>query len=378
MKVGWIALAWAVALAGCGAVPSDGPSTTAISDTHPDNAAPAPYVVVRLDPKAANVAGQFKPEGFSSFYSVNFSGVEIVLRAGDTVGINIYEAGADGLFSSAASKATQIRAVIDEEGELFVPYVGTMQAAGRTAKSLRAAIEAALEDKAIQPQVQVQIENSVANTVTVLGEVGKGGKIPITISNFRLLDVIAAAGGSTLPTYDTRVILRRGNKVASGDLENIFDNPKENVAVQPGDTILLASAPQTYTVFGATTQKAEIKFEGRRVTLAEGLAKAGGLDDALADPRGIFLFRFEPDVIAKQLSERATVAFDGTMVPVVYQLNMTDPNAFFLMQTFDLRDEDVLYVANHPSAEFNKFLTIIQPAVNNVITGLTLTQRFNR
>ncbi|WP_083659998.1 polysaccharide biosynthesis/export family protein [Acuticoccus yangtzensis] len=376
MLAKWIALLCAAALVGCGTVPSDGPSTTIIDDTQPEFGAPTPYVVVAMDEHAANVSGQYRAKGFSSFFNVDFGGVEVRLAIGDTIAINIFEAGSDGLFSSTQSKATAITAVIDDEGQVFVPYVGTVRAAGLTAKALRANIEAALEDKAIQPQVQVQVASSLVNTVTILGEVGSGGKIPVPVSDFRVLDVIAAAGGSSIPTYETRVILRRGNKVASADMEDLFDNPKENVAVQPGDTILLAQARRTYTVFGATGNKTEVPFESRRVTMAEGLARVGGLDDNTADPRGIFLFRFEPDTIAKQLSDRAQVALDGTMVPVVYQLNLRDPKSFFLMQTFDLRDEDLIYVSNHPAAEFNKFLQIISPAIQTGITALTVTQRF--
>lgn len=385
MGLRWIALACAVALTGCGAVPSSGPSVQYITDETPKDAAPKPYVVVRLDPRSANIAGEYDPPGFSSFYKVDFGEVQVRLAVGDTINVNIFEAGADGLFSSSTQKATQITAVIDEDGQIFVPYVGTIQAAGRSAKSLRTAIENALQDKAIQPQVQVQVGESIANSVTIIGEVGSttggtgggGGTVPITTSNFRLLDVIAAAGGTTAPSYETRIILRRGNKVASANLEDVFDDPKENVTVQPGDTILVATTPETYTVFGAATTKSEVKFETRRVTLAEGLARAGGLNDALADARGVFLFRFEPAAIAKKLSERAVGAQDESMVPVVYQLNLKDPNSFFLMQTFQLRDEDVLYIATHPSVEFNKFLTIIEPAVSQAITALTLSQRFS-
>ncbi len=378
MMLRWIALALTAVLAGCGGVPSSGPSAQVIRATTSNMGAPAPYVVVDLDAKVVNVTGQYRAKGFSSFYKVDFGGVEVRLAVGDQIAISIYEAGADGLFSSEVSKATTINSVIDSDGEVFVPYVGTIQASGRTAKSLRAAIEEALQDKAIQPQVQVQVANSVINTVTILGEVGTGGKVPVPVSDFRILDVIAAAGGSSIPTYQTRVILRRGNKVASADLEDLFDNPQENVAVQPGDTILLAAAPRTYTVYGATTTKAEIPFEARRINMAEGLAKAGGLNDLQADARGIFLFRFEPDSIAKQLSDRAIVAHEGSMVPVVYRVNLKDPQSFFLMQTFELRDEDLLYVATHPSVEFNKFLRIIEPAVSQVITALTLTERFSR
>ncbi|WP_420392527.1 polysaccharide biosynthesis/export family protein [Acuticoccus sp.] len=378
MRLKWLAIAFAAALTGCGAVPSNGPSALAIASTNPEGGVPKTYVVVRLDERAVNVAGQYRPPSFSSFFTVQSGVPNLLLAVGDRIQVNIFEAGADGLFSSSTAKATQITSVVDAQGEVFVPYVGPVQAAGRSPSTLRRIIEEALEDKAIQPQVQVLVDESLANSVTVLGSVGAPGNLPISAAGVRVLDLIAAAGGSTTPTWQTRVILRRDGKVASANLEDLFDNPEDNVPIQPGDTVLVTDVARTFTVYGATTAKAEIAFEQRRVTLAEGIAKAGGLDDAVADPRGVFLFRFEPDHIAKTLDERAGVALDGSMVPVVYRLNLEDPESFFIMQTFDLRDEDLIYVANHPSVEFNKFLRIIEPLVQQAITGLTLTQRFGR
>ena len=41
----------------------------------------------------------------------------------------------------------------------------------------------------------------------------------------------------------------------------------------------------------------QVTFGAEKVTLAEALAKAGGLLDLRADPAGVFLFRFEPAAV---------------------------------------------------------------------------------
>jgi polysaccharide export outer membrane protein len=375
MRLKWLALVIAGALAGCGGLPASGPSAQRIAAGEAGLA--SPYVVVKINEKVANVAGSFSPPSFSSLFKVEGDVPSIRLAKGDKIAINIFEAGADGLFSSATAKATQIEAVIGQDGRVFVPYVGALQAAGRTVDELRANIERQLEDKAIQPQVQVQVAESLANSVTVLGDVAQPGQVPLALSGVRILDLIAAAGGAASETYQTRVVLRRGNTVASANLEDVFDDPSENVPVRPGDTILVTKNARTFTVFGATEARAEYRFDQRRITLAEGLAKAGGLNDELADARGIFVFRFEPDHIAKALDERAVTAAEGSMVPVIYRLNLKDPNSFFLAKTFNLRDEDMIYVATHPSAELGKFLRIVSPVVSTATTVATLTNRFD-
>lgn len=374
----WMAIAVVAVLAGCGNMPSSGPSALDITGQEFAHAPAKPYLVVKIDEKVTNVTGQYRPPSFSSFFRVPDAYPSIVLSVGDRVAVNIFEAGADGLFSSATSKATQIEGVVDAQGRLFVPYVGAVQAAGRTVDSLRANIEAALADKAIQPQVQVLVAESLANSVTVLGLVQQPGKVPVTVSGLRVLDVIAAAGGTSSKTYDTRILLRRGDQVASANLEDLFDNPKDNVPVRPEDVVLVTDVGRTFTVFGATGTRLEQEFAARRVTLAEGLARAGGLNDLVADARGIFLFRFEPDFIAKKLDERAAIADAGSMVPVIYRLDLKDPQSFFLMQLFELRDEDVIYVANHPAAQFAKFIEVIDPLLRNGTSLLNTYERFTR
>jgi len=360
------ALVLAIAMAGCAVIPASGPSANAIITDGTGTEGPASsFVLVKVDEKVTNVVGSFRPPSFASLAQFGDGRSEINIAVGDQLAINIFEAGADGLFSSATAKSTEINAVVDDSGRIFVPYVGAIRAAGRGVSELRRIIEESLVDKAIQPQVQVAVQESLANSVTLLGDVGTAGQVPVPVSGYRVLDLLAAAGLSA-KTYEVRVMLRRGDKVASADFEELFDDPDENIAVQPGDTILVSSVPRTFTVLGAGSRQREILFESRRVTLAEGIARAGGLNDNLANPQGVFLFRFEPDYIAKAISERAITAPEGTMVPVVYQLNMRDPKALFLAKLFNLRDEDMLYVANHPTAELGKFLDqIVRP-----LTGL--------
>ena len=55
-------------------------------------------------------------------------------------------------------------------------------------------------------------------------------------------------------------------------------------------------------------------------------------------------------------------------VPVVYRLDLTDPNSLFVAKSFALRDKDIVYVSNAPSIELVKFLEIVQ-----AITGTTAT-----
>ena len=81
--------------------------------------------------------------------------------------------------------------------------------------------------------------------------------------------------------------------------------------------------------------------------------------------RGVFLFRFEsPQAMAP---DGATLAASSDRIPVVYRLNLADPALFFVAQNFPVENRDVLYVANAPAAELQKFLNILTASVYSII-----------
>ena len=333
------------------------------------------YIFVTIDAETANVAGQYRLTEFSRNFRVGAPGNGQRLGVGDGITVSIWEAGENGLFSTTTGKKTDVEAVVDENGMIFIPYAGRMKVAGRTVETVRQNIEANLVDKAIQPQVLVSVNGNVSNSAVIVGDIAKPGRYPISLRGTRILDLIAGAGGSKYATYETVVTLKRKNRTATTVLENLFDYPDNNIFVSPNDNVLLAHAPRTFTAFGAVGSTKEIKFDSRTITLAEALARAGGLDDRRADAGGIFLFRFEDVDVARRLSDKVDEqAVAGYKVPVVYRLNFHDPKAFFYARYFELRDKDILYVANHPTAELGKFLRIIQPGLTSARSVELLTR----
>jgi polysaccharide export outer membrane protein len=106
------------------------------------------------------------------------------------------------------------------------------------------------------------------------------------------------------------------------------------------------------------TARKQHVFETETTSLAEALGQVGGLSENLADRGGVFVFRFETKDRARKVGAATTTAFHQG-VPMVYRLDFNTPEAFFLAQSFMLRDKDVVYVALASAAEFNKFLRLI-------------------
>ncbi len=358
-------IAIAALLAGCSGLPNEGPLAISITAEEIENLPAQEYVVVNIDAKVANLAGQHRSDDFSRHFNVGTGVKGEIVGIGDGLKINIWEAGENGLFSTTHGKQTSVETTVDENGLIFVPFAGRIRASGRSVEAVRQEVEGRLVDKAIQPQVQIILANNSSNSAVIVGDIVKSGRYPIPVNGMRILDLIASSGGSKNPTYETVVTLKRRSRSATTVLENLIDFPENNVFLAANDNILLAHAPRSFTIFGAVSSTKDYKFESRTITIAEALAKAGGLDDKRADAGGVFLFRFEDLQIARQLSDKVEEqGVPGYKVPVVYRLNFRDPKAFFFARYFEMRDKDVMYVANHPTAEFGKFLKILQPAIS--------------
>jgi polysaccharide export outer membrane protein len=182
--------------------------------------------------------------------------------------------------------------------------------------------------------------------------------------------VIAAAGGAQAPVHETFVRLTRNGVTATIPIERLVADPAEDVYARPGDVLTLIRVPQTFSVFGAAGRTAAITFDAEKITLSEALAKSRGLNDDLANPKGVFLFRYEPASIVRALDQPiATHAQDG-ISPVVYRFDLADANSYFLADQFPVRDKDIIFVADAAAAQINKIITVFNTITGPFITGI--------
>jgi polysaccharide export outer membrane protein len=206
--------------------------------------------------------------------------------------------------------------------------------------------------------------------VTLTGEVVAGARVSLSPGGDRLLEVIAAAGGAKSPVYDTFVRLSRNGVSATIPLQQLVSDPAENIYAQPGDVLTLVRVPQTFSVFGATGRNAEIPFDAEKINLGEALGKSQGLNDDLAKPEGVFLFRYEPNSVIRALDQPIATTARGEVSPVVYRFNLRDGNTYLLAQQFPVHDKDVIFVADAPAAQIYKFFTALNNVTGPFITGI--------
>jgi polysaccharide export outer membrane protein len=370
-------------LAGCSALPSSGPTTSAVLDEKAkEPSADARYSVVDVDEKVISILRRRPQDAtLASFGGYRGGASDVRVGVGDSVSLTIWEAGAGGLFSAATpvitgagavggSRAASIpEQVVGRDGLISVPYAGRVRAAGHTTHQIQRQIESALQGKAIQPQVLVTVARPLSNTVTVVGESTSGARVPLSPNGDRVLDVVASAGGVRSPTTETFIQVTRGARTARVAMTRVVSDSRENIYVRPGDVVTVIRDPQNFLAYGATGRSSEIPFDGENMTLAQALTKAGGLLDYRADPDGVFVFRLETPAIARELGAHAPAARLGDRYKVVYHLNFRDPNALFAAQQMRIFHRDLIYVSNAPLSDVQKFMQLFNMVVSPVSQG---------
>jgi polysaccharide export outer membrane protein len=368
-----------LALAACARMPTAGPHGDDVVATASAPGARGVQIVAIDGTVAGRLREKVRARSFAdALDTTDAAAAASVIGPGDTVEVTLWEAPPATLFGagpvdprapSTARSLTLPEQLVDREGSIRVPFAGNIRAAGRSPQQVQAEIVSRLAGKAHRPEALVRIVRNGSSAVTVVGEVAQSLRLPLTPAGERLLDALAAAGGVRQPVHRTTVQLTRGGAFHAMPLDEVIRDPRQNVPLRSGDVVTAVSQPLALTVLGATGRNEELQFESQGITLAQALARAGGLNDARSDPQGVFVFRFErADALDWPLRPVATTP-DGR-VPVVYRLDLSRAGSFFLMQQFPMEDRDVLYVSNAPAAELQKFLnlvfTVAYPVLNTI------------
>jgi polysaccharide biosynthesis/export protein len=371
-------------LGACSTLPTAGPTMSQVLDQSVKDEQ-ARFDVVDVDNNVVATLLAEPTESFRNRFLKYGKPPDPKIGIGDSITVTIWEASTGGLFGGGATigvstgshSVTIPDQVVARDGAISVPFADRIPVAGRSPVEVQRIVEQRLAEKAIEPQALVFITKSITNSVTVSGEVVGGARVPLSVNGDHLLDVIALAGGAKAPVYETFVRLSREGVTATIPMEKLVSDPRENIYAWPGDVLTLVSVPQTFSVFGATGTNMQVNFGAQKLTLAEALAKAGGLIDLRADPAGVFLFRFEPPAVVGALKVPPLAIGPGGTSPVVYRLDLSDANSYFFAQRFPVEDKDVIYVANAKLNELQKFFTLLNTITGPVITGIVVKGSVN-
>jgi polysaccharide biosynthesis/export protein len=392
-------------LCGCSSFPTSGPYAWDIR-THNRIEGDIDYTLIPVTDNVISILIANEPPDLAGAFKDRRAAAEIKFGVGDIVGVRIHEAAAGGLFipNEAGARAGNFIDLpdqpVDRNGNIQVPYAGPVRALNQTPQQVQETIVARLKNRAIDPQAIVTLRDQRTSLVSVLGDVNAPTRIPVTAAGDTVLDSVSRAGGPKFPGHETYVTLQREGRRANVSFLRLINSPSNNIYVRGGDTIFVYREPHTFVAMGAfgfggglTPQPGQINFDKEKLSLAEAVGKAFGLNDSSADPASIFLYRLESKRAAAALginvsvaptsvpiftkapsAEFAAEAFPTTETdegkyPIIYVVNLRDPTGFFHASRFQMRNNDILFAANATTVESTKVLTYLRTFIATVREG---------
>lgn len=248
--------------------------------------------------------------------------------------------------------------VVGEDGTIFYPYVGVVQAAGRTVEEIREELTQKLSKFIENVQLDVRVAAYRSQRVYVVGEVAKPGiqlvkDIPLTV-----LEAINNADGVNSEADLRNITLTRGGKTYSINLLSLYEGGdiSQNVLLQHGDVlnvpdsmlnkVFVLGETNHFVAGGATGRSRSLVMNKARMTLVEALSEAGSVDQQTSDPARIFVFR------------------SGLGKPEIFHLNAKSPDALLLAERFQLQPRDVIFVDRAEGIRWNQIIAQIQPTIS--------------
>ena len=266
--------------------------------------------------------------------------IQLRLGPGDVLRVQMFETGTTGsLFSGSEGAGVLNEVVIDERGQITLPYAGRVQAAGVTPAQLQNRIAERLRPIAVEPAAFVQVLQDHSNSIMVTGSVSQAGRQSLRQGVASALDAINNAGGIDGSAWHYDVVLRRGTGVSRRSVSDLLNGG--DFALQPGDRLLVEYQPKRFVALGALQAAGAFDFPSADLSLLSALATAKGLSDQRADRTGVYVFR---------------PARTDRPKPHLFLLNMERADSLFVADAFAIEPGDAIYVTNAPLTDVNKIL----------------------
>lgn len=280
-----------------------------------------------------------------------------------------------GVFGAEAFSGTHR---VEESGEIAIPLLGPITAAGQTPRELESHLEDRLRETYMRdPHVSVQVLELQSLGVSVVGAVGAPGVYQVSGTK-SLLEVLAMAQGLTEQAGNAVFVMRPGSgsggaaaaqlastgtpgeappppgsHVIEVDLGALLESgdASQNVQVRPGDIVQVRPAGLVYVVGEVNRPGGFTLPAGEPLTVLQALAMAEGTGSTAAASRSVIV-RELADGTRMEIPVDIDAVLDGSMPPPT------------------LAARDVLFVPN------NTAKSVALGVVNGLVRMVTLRGLF--
>jgi len=284
-----------------------------------------------------------------------------VIGVGDTIDVTIFERDGLNMFPAGQDGASHLQGLpVEAGGAVQLPYVGSIAVAGLTPAEARSAVLRRLRRIALSSDVTLAISGRHSQLVSVQGDVTKPGMVPLGPETRRLTSLLSQAAPTPANLEQAVVTVRRGMQATSLRLSDIFEQPAQDIALRPGDIVIVRNVVSAVSVLGAAGLQGRVRITKRAYSLIDAVADARGLNDAAASPGAVYLMRLSnPNELT------------ATM-PTVYHFDFRDPAQIAIAARFVVHDGDAVLIANAPFAQSSKVLSAFSGVLNTARSAAAL------
>lgn len=236
--------------------------------------------------------------------------------------------------------------VVDDNGDLYYPYVGNLHVGGKTIPEVREELTRELSRFFKKVKLDIRVLSFQAHRVAVVGEVKQPGVLAMNETPLTVAEAISRAGGATKDSDMNNVALARDGKLYKLDVQALYEKglTTQNVLLKDGDVLNVGDQKDSKVyVMGEVGRQQAVQINKGRMSLAQALAEAYGVDFNTSRPGDIYVVRA------------------GDMKPEIFQLNAESPDAMILAEQFPLQAHDTLFVGTAGVTQWSRVLNQILP-----------------
>ena len=249
-----------------------------------------------------------------------------------------------------SSSSTLPQSRVDGSGDIHLPYLETVKAAGLTVSQLQESIRLKLKKYFAAPWAVVEISGYRSQPLYLLGQFRTSGTFYLE-RPLNLLQGVALGSGFTDTASLKSARFIRGERILPVDIYDLLvnGNPRQNVWLKAGDTIFIPdSRNQQAFVFGAVQKPGPVPIPPQgSLNLAQAIATVQ-LRDVGYDFRYVRIIRS----LSPTRGELIVVDFDKIMRGESYPLL--------------LQDGDIVYVPRSTFGDWNDAIAEILPSLQAI------------
>ncbi len=261
--------------------------------------------------------------------------------------------------------------MVREDGTFFFPFVGDVEAAGRPVDEIRADLSEGLAVYIDDPQIDVRVIDHRSQQVYVTGEVGEPGPVVLDDRPLTILDAVSRAGGFGEDADRLRAYLTRDDDTRLVDLAALYERGADDELLRDGDLLHIPDDHfNQVIVMGEVLSQSRVPIHDGRLSLAEAIVLAEGIDLTTADTARIVVVRGKP-----------VHSEDGTMEgvrPIVYFLDSRHAADLLLAEAFQLQPRDIVFIPATTAVNINRTLDQILPPIASAIGAVYMTDALIR